>query len=196
MGILAKKKRMLVVYCSPNEHRATRMLLNAFTEPFKDKSDWAVDEMNAYNMKAQPCIACGECAEEEKCHFRDLNTFDRALRKSDVLVIASPVYNLSFPAPFKAILDRTQRYYEARFSLGIIPPIEKHREAVLLATSGTEEELGYGVMIKQLEKAFTVMNTDLKGSVLRGNTDTDNVNVGDSLEKAHALALELINESW
>lgn len=195
MGIFSKKKHMLILFCSPNEHKSTRMLLNAFIEPFKDSEEWETEEMNVFEMKAHPCIACGECKIEEKCRFRDLNAFDKAFRKSDALVIASPIYNLSFPAPFKAILDRTQRYYEARFSLELNPPIEKHRAAVLLATSGSQEDFGYGVMIKQLEKAFTVMNTSLRGSVLWGNTDTDNVNLGEALEKAHVLALELTSEA-
>lgn len=195
MGIFQKKKHALVLFCSPNEHKTTRELLNGFIEPFKDSEEWAVEEMNAYEMKAHPCIACGECETAEKCHFHDLNSFDKSLRKSDLLVIASPVYNMSYPAPFKAILDRTQRYYSARFHLEINPPIEKHREAVLLVTAGSSGETAFGVMQSQIQTAFTVMNTELSGSVLWGETDKGETNMGAAVEKAHSLALELMSKA-
>lgn len=195
MDLFKKKKRMLIIYCSPNEHRSTRMLLNAFDEHFKNDESWMVDEFNAYDMNAKPCTACGECKEKEKCRFGDLNSWDKALRKSDLLVIASPVYNYSFPAPFKAILDRTQRYYEAKLTLGVPAPLEKDREAVLLVTSGSKEDYGVEVMKNQLERAFTVMNTHLAGVVANFSTDKSMEIQGDVIERVSSLALELIDKS-
>lgn len=37
------------------------------------------------------------------------------LEDADAVIVATPVYNLSFPAPMKALFDRFQRYYEAHF---------------------------------------------------------------------------------
>ena len=125
MNLFDQKKHMLVLFCSPNPHGSTRRLLDSFMEEFKDRVDWRTAEVNAYELNAHPCTGCRACAKKEKCTYDDLDKFDKELRKCDLLVVASPVYNDSFTSPMKAILDRTQRYFEARFSLA--PPA--HKEA-------------------------------------------------------------------
>ena len=127
--------------------------------------------MDAYALNARPCLGCGACQKAEACALPDLDEWDRQLRQCDLLVVASPVYNCSFPAPVKAVLDRTQRYFEARFALGKRPPIEKHREAALLLTMGSEDSFAVEVCTRQLEQAFSVMNTALTGWAVWPGTD-------------------------
>lgn len=50
----------------------------------------------------------------------------------DVVVVATPVYGLSFPAPLKAVFDRTQQYYEAYVSRHIKHPFEKPKKAFIV----------------------------------------------------------------
>ena len=102
--------------------------------------------------------------------------------------MASPVYNLSFPAPLKAVLDRFQRYFEARFSLGKKPAIEKHRKAVLLVSAGANCREGVDIMEKQLRQSFSVMNTDLTDTVSWLCTDG-----GEEGWKEAKLALERLS---
>ncbi len=192
MGLFDNKKRALVLFCSPNGHGHTRSLLRSFSEAFKDQKDWEVREMNLYDMQPKPCTACGECAKKEGCKFPDLDGFDKAFRKRDLVVVASPVYNASFPAPMKALLDRTQRYFEARFSLNKRPPIKKHRPAVLLLTMGSEEDFAVEVATYQLKRAFSVMNTDLVGCVVWDSTDRGRENQVAAQKKASALGVEIL----
>lgn len=193
MGLFENKKRALVLFCSPNGHGHTRQLLESFLESFKDEKDWEVQEMGLYAMEPKPCIACGSCAGKEGCKFSDLDKFDKAFRKSDLVVVASPVYNAGFPAPMKALLDRTQRYFEARFSLGKRPPIKKHREAVLLLTMGSEEDFGVEVTTYQLNRAFSVMNTELTGCVVWDSTDRGRENQVAAQKKARGLGVEILS---
>ena len=109
-------------------------------------------------------------------------------------MVASPVYNDSFPSPMKAILDRCQRYFEARFSLNIRQPIKKHRDAVLLLTMGREEDFPLEVTVHQLRRAFSVMNTTLRGCAVWDGTDLGRRNLGPAQQKARALALEILGE--
>lgn len=193
MGLFDQKKHMLALFCSPNPHGNTRRLLDSFMGEFKDRGEWKISEMNAYSMNARPCMGCKACAKKEKCALDDLDKLDKELRKSDLLVVASPVYNDSFPAPMKAILDRTQRYFEARFSLGVRQPIKKHREAVLLLTMGQEEDFPVEVTVHQLQRAFSVMNTSLTGCAVWDGTDLGRKNMGPAQQKAQALALEILD---
>lgn len=194
MGLLEHKKHLLVLFCSPDSHGCTRMLLDGFLGEFEERKDWQIQEMDTYELKAHPCTGCKACAKKDGCAFPDLDGLDKELRRSDLLVVASPVYNDSFPAPMKAVLDRWQRYFEARFSRGDRTPIKKHRDAVLLLAMGREEEFPVEVMVHQLQRAFSVMNTTLRGCAAWEGTDRGRQNLGPSLQKARSLALEILGE--
>ena len=194
MGLLEHKKRLLVLFGSPNSHGSTRMLLDGFLREFKERKEWQIDEMDTYALNPHPCTGCRACAKKEKCRWDDLDGFDKELRRCDLLVVAAPVYNDSFPAPMKALLDRTQRYFEARFSLNIRPPVKKHRDAVLLLAMGREEDFPVEVTAHQLQRAFSVMNTTLRGCAVWDGTDRGRQNLGPALQKARALALEILGE--
>lgn len=194
MNLRSKKKKLLVIFASPTPAGTTRAMLDNFLNPFRETEAWEITEINAYELHAQACTGCKACAKKERCRFDDLDTFDKQLRECDLFVVASPVYNYSFPAPFKAVLDRFQRYFEARFSLGVKPAIKKHREAALLLTMGSGDERGIEITTYQLERAFSVMNTDLTGCAVWSSTDLGNEKKGESLRKAHTLALEFLNK--
>ena len=194
MSLLDHKKHLLVLFASPNSHSCTRMLLEAFFREFKEPNDWQIKEIDTYTLAPKPCIGCRACAKKEGCAFPDLDGFDKDFRRADLVVVASPVYNASFPAPFKALLDRTQRYFEARFSLGQKRPIKKHRDAVLLLTMGREEDFPVEVTAHQLERSFSVMNTTLRGCAVWGGTDLGRQNLGAAQQKARAIALEILGK--
>ncbi len=194
MSLFSSKKKAVVLFGSPHGHGCTRRLLDSFLECFRENKSWEIQEFSLYEMNVHPCTGCRQCAKEEHCVFDDLDAFDKALRHSDLLVVASPVYNFSFPAPLKAWLDRTQRYFEARFSLGLKPPIKKHRQAVLLLTMGSQESFGVEVCTHQLERAFSVMNTTLSGCALWDATDLGEEHKGEAQAQARAIALEIQKE--
>lgn len=192
MGLLDHKKHLLALFASPHPHGNTRILLESFLDAFKDRKDWDVKEVDLYEQPPHPCMGCGFCAKKEACQFSDLDAFDKELRRSDLLVVASPVYNASFPAPMKALLDRTQRYFEARFSLGVRHPVKKRRKAVMLLAMGQEEDFALEVTAYQLQRAFSVMNTELSGCAVWDGTDRGRQNLGPAQQKAKALALEIL----
>lgn len=157
---------------SPYPDGRTGRMVKAFLEPFRQDGD-TIKIVDSYQEHFLPCTACGVCKTEETCAQHDMDKVDRLYREADLVVVASPVYNLSFPAPMKAILDRFQRYYEARFSLGKKPSISKHKAAVLLAVLATEDMSGVTIMEKQLRLAFSVMNTTLESVISWSGTDQE-----------------------
>lgn len=163
-------KHALVLFSSPHKDGHTKKLLEAFLDGLKGK-DWQVKSLDICKVNIHPCIACGYCQKADGCAFRDLDEFDRDLRACDLLVIATPVYNLSFPAQLKAVIDRFQRYFEARFARGIRPAIATHRDAVLLLTMGRYDPFAVEICEKTLCQSFSVMNTTLKKTVVLPDTD-------------------------
>ena len=115
---LFHKKKALVLFGSPHSHGHTARLLESFLECFRRHGGWEVEVVDLTQLAPHPCTGCKACAKEERCAYPDLDALDKSLRACDLLVVASPVYNFSFPAPVKACVDRTQRYFEARFALG------------------------------------------------------------------------------
>lgn len=194
MGLINRKKKLLVLFASPHSQGHTRKLLDSFTECFRENKEWAVEEVNVYEADIHPCTGCGACAKKEECAFEDgFSQIDEKLRQCDLLAVASPVHNCTFPSPMMAALGRTQRYFEARFSLGKKPPIKKHRNAVLLLTMGSQDEFGVEVTTYQLNRAFSVMNTDLIGCAVWDATDLGEQKKGEAQQKARALALEILS---
>ncbi len=169
---LSERKQILVLFGSPRENGFTARLLNEFLTPLRFGAD--IQFINSYSNSIAPCTACNACARAQTCSQRDFDGIDLLIRRADYIVVATPVYCLSFPAPLKAIIDRMQRYFSAEFSLGINPPVQKHKKAVLLATCGSKSAEGADIISRQLRLVFRTINTSLVGDAVWLDTDSDN----------------------
>ena len=189
---MAEKKLILVFFGSPHKNGKTVRLLAAFLQAF-GSDGFDVRVIDAYEEDVLPCTGCGFCKSEEACAMHDFDEIDALLRRADGIVVATPVYNLSFPSPLKAIVDRTQRYFEARFSLLKKPPIEKPKTAVLLVTLGSDDLDGVDVITRQLKMIFSVMNTSLDGLAVWPRTDHPDgeERFGQAAQQARQAALAM-----
>ncbi len=164
-------KKILILLGSPHGQGHTMRMLEHFLQSLPEE-ERQVEIFDTYREAPGPCVACGWCASHEGCAIQDsFSQLDARLRECDLLIVASPIYNLSFPAPLKAVIDRFQQYFEARFSRGLRPAIEKPREAVLLVSAGAPCTDGVEIMEKQLRQSFSVMNTHLVGTAAWLSTD-------------------------
>lgn len=186
--------KALVLFASPHADGPTHRLLDAFLSGLSPER-WTVETRNVCREPAAPCMACGYCKRVDGCALHDLDGFDAALRESDLLVIASPVYNLTFPAQLKSVLDRFQRYFEARFERGVRPAIVKPRRAVLLLTMGWHDPLPVEICEKTLRQSFSVMNTHLTGTLCLPDTDGGIASEHPIFEKARRMAIEIEAET-
>lgn len=154
----------LIVFGSPHSVGATARLLQAFTAALP--AEETVTVIDCFARPPLPCRDCGGCREEIRCVQRDLDDVYAALERADRLVIATPVYNRSFSAPLKALIDRLQPYWCARFVRGVKPPIARPKQAVLLTTCDSPAARGDGAVVEsQLRPALTVLNAAFAGAV-------------------------------
>lgn len=165
----SEEQELLVLFCSPHPGGNTGRLLRAFLEGLPP--DVKVTVYDAYRESPEPCTDCGYCAKQQGCSQRDLDCFMERFEQADFFVVASPVYYNALPAPGKAVLDRFQRYFSARFSLGLRPPVQKPKRAALLLTCGSGETAGFAVIRSQMKRAFTILHTELAGCVFVKDTD-------------------------
>lgn len=177
--------KILILFGSPKKNGNTAKMTGAFMKGVR-KTD-TVEIVHLFELQPTPCNACGYCKASNGCSKKDLEGFMAKLEDADAIVVATPVYNLSFPAPLKALFDRFQRYYEAHFRRKIDNPISKPKKAVILVTAGDDDETGFDIIKKQVEMSFSIMNTELLGSALAKDTDLSGVTEND-LRKAFELS--------
>ena len=161
------KPVILTIRGGPRRDGCSARMLRAFTRELQ--AEFA--EYDAYESQFAPCADCRACRRYEGCVISDMDGFFSDFEAADGIVIASPVYNMSFPAPMKAIIDRMQRYYSARFFLDKRPPIARRRPVALLLSAGSTDEDGE-IISRQLEKIFTVTNCGLVCRVILNGTDS------------------------
>ena len=175
---------VMAIMASPRKNGYTAKLLGSLLREFPKGTNF--DIVNLYELNPVPCNACGYCKAGNGCTKKDLEDFWARFETADIIVFATPIYFMGVPAPFKALIDRFQRYYEARFRRNMKNPIEKRRKALLIVTSGSDGEIGYEVIKHQLLQAFSVLNIELCGVTLAKNTDKCGVDNTD-VDRARAL---------
>ncbi|MDR2444938.1 MAG: flavodoxin family protein [Spirochaetaceae bacterium] len=166
--------KIFVLFGSPRKNGYTARMLECFFSCREDAEEFKKEHaviFNAYDANIKPCIHCGHCKKVRGCIYDDFFPVEQGLNTADLLVVASPVYGLGFPAPLKAVFDRTQQYFEAKHSLGIERPIQKHKAALFLAACGSTDGSGAAMMRRQLVLEFKLVNAHLVRTVLLRNTD-------------------------
>lgn len=162
------KKLLVIKGSSRNGSYTNRLLRDAIGK----QESVEVVEFDTFSEKFAFCNGCNYCEENGRCIHRDLDGFFEDFESADVIVFASPVFNGSFSAPLKGIIDRFQVYYTSFYKNNKTQPIKKRRKCILLAASGRGGEVALAEMEKNLRCALTILNAEIVGSALCAHTDT------------------------
>lgn len=162
------RKRIVVLFGSPHKTGNTARMLSAF---LSEKPEYdSLYFYYCYKENPSPCLDCGICKMGDACSQSDLEELVEEIKQADLLIIASPVYNLSFPSPLKAVLDRFQRFYQAKvFRKQILFPHPK--EAVLLLNCGSKDSTGFDVILNQMKLILPLLNAKLVSTICVDHTD-------------------------
>lgn len=164
------RSHVLVIYGSPKSDGATKKLCDSYlAKEGISTYQW----YDCFHEMPTPCNDCGYCKTHDGCSKPDLQSFYTALEQCDFLIIATPIYNNSFPAPLKALIDRLQVYYNARFCRGIRPPVRIQKEVALLLTAGGSKDCSE-LIVSQLRPVLTVINATLRTCLFVKSTDAKN----------------------
>lgn len=139
-----------VLFGSPRRDGATARAARDFLSALPDGA--AVDFFDLYAVGARPCIDCGACR-DGRCIYRDLDRLFASCLASDLLLIASPVYNYSVPAPLKAVFDRCQPYYYRNFN-SLHAPTDPARRGGLFLTAGRGGAVSFDLIRRQTRVFF------------------------------------------
>lgn len=159
--------KSMVIFGAPSTDKFTGQALSNYMKNNDIVCSYFFD---CFKNSPLPCCDCGFCKQNRSCALSDLNEFYAQFESAEKLIIAFPVYNASFPAPLKALIDRLQIYYNARFFMNIKRPIKKPKEVTIISVCGSNIDYKT-VLLAQITPAFTVTNCTLTEYISVKNTD-------------------------
>lgn len=160
---------VLIIFASPHEDGYTAKLLNEYINFLPDT--YKLHFYNVYKNQACPCIDCSLCKNTNKCVYDDTDEFFEKLNISNIIIIASPVYNLTFTPPLLALFSRFQPYFFANNNKTEKFTLIDDRAVVLLTTSGRKSEKAIEIMCLQAKYIFNSINAKLISNIHIGMTD-------------------------
>lgn len=98
--------KVLILNGSARKGGNTDLLIEAFKKGIKNAD---VEVIRVSDYKVHPCVGCNSCLHNDsgRCvRHDDMMYFWEKFSKTDVLVIASPVYFYGISAQLKAVVDR------------------------------------------------------------------------------------------
>ena len=134
-----------ILFASPRDKVNTASLLKPFIETLKSEGEDIVF-FNLYAMEIEGCRACRACQDQFQifgCPIEDdmHRVFDSII-KSDLILLASPVYSWYVTAPLKAALDRLvygmNKYYGKKRG----PCLWENKAMALLVSCGYPPQRG------------------------------------------------------
>lgn len=183
--------RVLLLQGSPHPDGPTALLTRALCEALPRQAQVAA--WDCYAQPVRPCDDCGACRQADGCIQPDLQDYYALLEAADALIFATPVHNLSFSAPLKTLIDRSQRYWSARFIRDVKPPIPRPKRAVLLTAAGSSSPEGGELVERQLKPVLTILHARLVACVHYAGADSG-VPLEPHLAQARAAAALLLPE--
>lgn len=128
---------------SPRENGNTELLLREAIRGIEE-SGFAVQVFNLNQMNILPCQNCGGCDDTGICiNEDDMAQIYDAIRTSDRIILASPVFFFSVSAQTKIMIDRCQCFWCEKYLLKKpIPEGPYKRKGLLLLVAGMKKETG------------------------------------------------------
>ncbi len=161
-------KTFMIINGSPRKDGISAELVKQVKPYFLDCE---IKEYNIYDLAPAPCTDCKYCEYHEGCSNHDLDIFFEDFEAADYVAFFTPVYNNFFPAPLKAVIDRFQRYFNARYKRGANPPVEKRKKVGVVISSGSNARIAADFMTNTLRQAFAVLNGKVCARYYIPNTD-------------------------
>ena len=117
---------LLALYGSPRANGNTSLLLDALVAGAEEVGV-GVRAFRLAEMDLRPCRACNACFRDGECVQKDgMQEIYPHLIEAGAVAMAAPIFSMNICAQAKALIDRCQRFWSARYVLGR-EPVERER---------------------------------------------------------------------
>lgn len=159
----------MVLHGSPHKDSHTEKLTAAYLSRYEDTD--SIRHIDLFRTHIKSCTDCKYCHTHDGCPLHD--SFDNIagkLDEADTIILATPVYYLGFPAPFKAFIDRTQQLFVRRV-LFKREKIAYNKKGVLICTCGGSNLSAVEALKAPSDMFFSVFGAKLSETVYLAGTD-------------------------
>lgn len=191
-----EKLKCLALACSPRRKGNTTILAKKVLEGFQAAGGTA-ELLHLTDYRYEPCRACGGCNMTGRCVVKDdaEQIFEKILG-CDRFVLAAPVFSMGICAQAKAIIDRTQQFWAAKYLLGRKVVAEQgrpERRGIYVSCAGTRFKNVFDGAFQVARYFFKMVEIELVATLCRRGIDHEGDIYGDpgALEEAFRLGKEL-----
>ncbi|MFC1620824.1 flavodoxin family protein [Candidatus Omnitrophota bacterium] len=186
--------KVLGVNGSPRIDGNTDILLEKVLEGARSKG--ALTEKIILNeLKFSPCQECANIKNNGSCILEDdmQRLYDK-IKTTDVLIIASPIFFGSLTAQTKAMIDRFQCAWQAKFVLKKDIGYKKIKGA-FISVEGTDRKDFFDNAKSIVRNLFAIINVDYKEELFCPKIDSKGAiqKHTDCLEKAFKLGAKIVS---
>lgn len=167
---------------SPRKGGNTELLMGQAVKGIED-TGLSVKIYNLNLMNIRPCQDCGGCNLTGGCILQDdMEKVYEAIRSSDRIIVASPIFFFALSAQTKLMIDRCQSLWCEKYLLKkTIPSGPKGRKGLLLLVGGMKKEVGvqcaqacaqafFRTISVPENVALSFLGIDAKGDILQHPT--------------------------
>ncbi len=128
---------------SPRSGGNTELLLWEALRPI-EYAGHDVAKFNLNELDIRPCQDCGGCEGTGECVWKDdMTAIGEAIRQSDRVIVASPIFFFGLSAQTKTMIDRCQAFWCEKYLLKRpIPEGPFGRKGLLIVVGGMTKEIG------------------------------------------------------
>jgi len=157
------------------------------------------EKLYLYDLNFIGCIDCDGCDTTGICVLNDdMTPVYEKLRSADAIIIAAPVYFAGIPAQLKAMIDRCQSEWVAKYVLksgrqsGDRSP---RRLGAFISVASHKKNIFFEAAKKPIETFFKTMDIDFTEELFFAGVENkgDIKNVKGALEKAFKLGIKIAN---
>lgn len=158
---------------SPRKNGNTHYLLSAFMQEVQNLGVQA-QTINVCDKKIKACLGCGFCEKKGHCIITDDDMaveIYSLLRRADVIVVATPVFFFNMTSQLKALVDRCQAFWSAKYRLKIKDPLAETRRGFLLSVGGSKGENLFDGLVLTTRYFFDAIGARYSGSLVYRSID-------------------------
>ena len=177
-------KNIVVLSGSPRKGATTDRLVNAFVKG-AESAGKAVSCFRVADMQIGGCLGCRHCfAEQGVCVQKDdMMIILDALRKADVLVLASPIYYFGVTAQLKLAIDRTYALLKEGMHV---------KRAAMLITCGSANPNAAASAISMFRQISELQHWDEAGIIVAPHLhEPDEIDGREELAQAELLGQKI-----
>ncbi|TJX13322.1 flavodoxin family protein [Tissierella creatinini] len=179
-------KKVLAIMGSPRRNKNTEKLLDFLLDGIKELN-YDINKIIVKELDIHSCTGCDHCGRTSECVFKDgMDLLYEGFDTSDIVIFAAPLYFNSINGLSKNIVDRCQKYWSIKYTIGDNYMRGKDRKGIFLSVGGAPYTHNhFSGTLPVMDFFFRAINCDYKVNYLVSNTDknpiVDNVNIKNEL---------------